>query len=69
MGKYIKKYTFSLFARPSFREGFGRIFDFHSNLNKYNTSRSPKQADVKALYLDWQAVGQDLRLALDEIGV
>lgn len=66
MSELIKHAAFYLFARPTFFSGMGRIFDFTSSLNEYNESKTPSEADAKALYLDWLAVGQDLQSAFDE---
>lgn len=57
-------YSDVLFARPSFLEGFARIFDFGNTLSEYNTSPTPELADYFALSADWQAVGEDMRHAL-----
>lgn len=63
------KHTAILFARPSFLEGFARLFDLGNNLNQYNECRFPDDADVRAMRADWEAVGDDLRAAIkDETG-
>lgn len=56
-----------LFARPSFVEGFGRIVDMSSSLNTYNYSRDGGQADARAIYEDWKALGHDVRMALEQL--
>ena len=56
-----------LFARPSFIEGVGRIVDLSGSLNTYNRSRTPEEADARALYEDWKAVGHDLTVALEQL--
>ena len=33
--------------------------------NSYNVSRTGKQADARAIYADWRAVGNDLLWAMD----
>lgn len=53
-----------VFARPSFWEGFGRLFDFGGTLNEYNRSVTPQQADYFAIASDWQAIGDDMRVAI-----
>lgn len=53
-----------LFARPSFIEGVARIVAFSGSLNTYNASRTPEEADMRALQKDWKAVGHDLKVAL-----
>lgn len=51
---------FSLYARPSFLEGIARLFDVGGMLNTYNQSRTPEEADYRAILSDWEAVGRDL---------
>lgn len=51
----------SLFAVPNFFRGMARAFDMGSTLNVYNTSKNDKEADAKAIYSDWSAVGDDMR--------
>lgn len=58
-------HTGILFARPSFIEGFARLFDLGNNLNQYAESVSPDEADIRALRADWEAVGSDLRHAIE----
>lgn len=60
MSELIKNYAFYLFAKPSFFEGIARIFDFSNSLETYNESKDEEEADSKATYLDWLAVGDDL---------
>ncbi len=55
-----------LFARPSFLEGFARIFDLGGTLNQYSTSSSAQEADARAMRADWAAVGDDIRSAMVE---
>jgi hypothetical protein len=56
-----------LFARPSLMEGIGRLVDFSGSLETYNTEPTPAQSDARAIGRDWQAIGHDLRVALDEL--
>jgi hypothetical protein len=53
-----------LFATPTWKEGAGRLLDFGDSLTEYNTCRTPDEADLLAMWLDWRAVGQDLRDAM-----
>ncbi len=55
-----------LFSEPSFIEGFARLIDFGSTLNKYNDSESGKIADNRALKSDWQAIGNDIRIVVSK---
>lgn len=59
------KSTF-LFARPSFIEGMARVMDLGSTMQIYNNSKSEKEADVKALKKDWEAVGEDILNAVEK---
>jgi hypothetical protein len=56
--------TFYLFALPSFAEGYARVIDIGGNLNVYNYSSSPEEADYRALRCDWITVGQDIKGAI-----
>ncbi|MGD0655384.1 MAG: hypothetical protein ABSA16_13665 [Thermoguttaceae bacterium] len=56
-----------LFARPSFFEGVGRIFDFAGTLNEYNNSLTPEQADYFAIKSDWRQIGADINQAIQKI--
>lgn len=59
------KSTF-LFARPSFLEGMARVMDLGSTMQIYNSSKSEKEADIKALKKDWEAVGEDTLNAVEK---
>ena len=56
--------NFVLYARPSFFEGLARLLDVGGTLNEYNTSKSPEEADYRAIFADWQAVGLDIDMAI-----
>lgn len=53
-----------LFAEPSFVRGMGRAIDLGATRNAYNDSKTPKEADTRALRSDWASVGADLGSAL-----
>ncbi len=55
--------TSFLFSRPSFLEGFGRLFDFPGTLDNYNQAPSAEDADQMALTMDWMVVGQEISQA------
>jgi hypothetical protein len=57
--------TDALFARPSFVSGAARALDLGGTFDDYNRSRSPEDADVRALHSDWMAVGADMQKAID----
>lgn len=56
-----------LFARPSLIEGVARMVDLGGSLNVYNTSRTPDEADARAIYEDWRALGHDVKEALEQL--
>jgi hypothetical protein len=56
-----------LFARPSFVEGVARMVDFGGSLNTYNTAPTGEEADARAMYEDWEALGADLKAALEQL--
>lgn len=53
-----------MFARPSFTEGVARTLDMGGTFTQYNTSPTQEDADMAALYADWQSVGDDLHRAM-----
>ena len=57
---------YCLYTMPSFAEGIGRIGDFSGVLNQFNYSKSPEEADRKALHSDWMKVGNELRSAMSK---
>jgi hypothetical protein len=57
--------TTALFSVPSFFRGMSSVLDIGSTLTVYNTSKSPEEADSKAIYSDWAAVGDDILCAFD----
>lgn len=52
---------------PSVAAGIARVFDLWGAFDYYNYSSSPEEADAKAMFGDWYAVGQDLRKAEAEL--
>ena len=57
------KDTFQLFSSlPSVSEGMARVLDFHGTLIDlgYIVSRTPVEADERAIESDWSAVMNDL---------
>ena len=54
-----------LVGRPSYLEGAARLFDFGGSLDTYNVSRTPQEADARALRSDFAMIGKDLRNALE----
>lgn len=52
-----------LFANPSFSSGFGTVMDFSGSVLVYNYSRSPLEADLRAIASDWAMIGSDIENA------
>jgi len=63
----MSEYTTFLFARPSWLEGIARLLDFGNTLQVYNISSNDAEADAVALALDWNAIGEDMHRAVQEI--
>lgn len=55
-----------LFAMPTFLRGVASVVDLAGTAEdgSYNVSRTPKQADVRAIASDWLMVGRDLDSAI-----
>jgi hypothetical protein len=60
--------TTFLFARPSFLEGLARSIDLGATLDEYNQSVTPEQADLIAIRNDWEMVGEDIFVSLQNEG-
>ena len=55
----------SLFAVPSFLNGFSRALDLGGTLDVYNEEESEEKADSRALASDWKQVGEDIYEAME----
>jgi hypothetical protein len=56
-----------LYAEPNFVSGVARVLDIGATLHQFNYSDTPEEADIEALRSDWEAVGDDLRAAIDTV--
>lgn len=63
MGSYSRSHY--LFGKSSALFGAARILDLGGTFNSYNTSRTPQEADARAIFGDWLTVGGDLRTAAE----
>lgn len=63
-----EKTTF-LAAENNFLTGMSRVMDIASTRNKriYNSSKSGKIADRRAILNDWKMIGNDIRSAYGKI--
>ena len=57
-----------IYARPSFLEGMARVLDIGGTLNVYHFGPGGAKSDADATLADWQAIGDDLRAAMDDCG-
>ncbi len=57
-----------IFNTPSLLSGAARALDLGATFDRgsYLLSDTPTEADVRAAVSDWQAVGRDLQLALEQ---
>jgi len=55
-----------LVASPSLASGYARLFDWYGLYDCYNQSDSETEADGKAIFADWAAVGMDILTAMNQ---
>ena len=58
-----------LFAHPSFLGGMAQAMDLGGTLFLFNNSRTPEEADLRAMKSDWITVGDDIRAAMERLGI
>ncbi len=66
MGKYDEDSGF-LFAPPGFIQGLASVLDLGGTLVEYNISRTPQEADMKAIASDWAITGKDIQIAIKKL--
>ncbi len=69
MNKHKKYSTGFLYSTPSFLSGFGSVMNLSGDYFDYSTSKSDNDADRKALRSDFNMIGQDISIALDEFKI
>lgn len=57
--------TNRLYCRSSYLSGWASMFNIYGNYCRFNYSKSPAEADMRALQSDWEAVGLDIQKAID----
>lgn len=62
-----EKRTDFLFPKRNFWTGFSSILSIFGEEKKFNTSKSGKEADFKALKSDWEMIGDDIRKSMSKI--
>ncbi len=56
-----------LFARPTLLSGAARALDLMGLFDFHDFSPRDKEADGRAIFADWRAVGDDLYWAMDQL--
>jgi hypothetical protein len=58
-----------LFVAPSFLRGLGTVLDIGGTAESgnYSVSKTPTEADVRAMASDWVMVGQDIDDAVEVV--
>ncbi|MFC1656125.1 hypothetical protein ACFL3C_04610 [Patescibacteria group bacterium] len=59
--------TLHCYSKPSFLGGMSRILDIGCTIRNGALYDSPIEADAKAIYSDWRAVGEDISFSMKEI--
>ncbi len=57
-----------LFATPSWLTGAARSLDVAGQFDEYNDSKTVQDADARALFSDWRAVGESILDAVVRFG-
>lgn len=65
----IKYSTDFLLGKNNFWVGLGSILNLQGTYFEYNNSKSDNEADNKALYSDWQNVGNDIEKAINKFEI
>lgn len=55
-----------IFVKPSFFNGIARASDTFATFTEYNLSSTGQEADFQALKNDFEAIGGDLQIAIDQ---
>ncbi|OGP50368.1 MAG: hypothetical protein A2Y79_11645 [Deltaproteobacteria bacterium RBG_13_43_22] len=66
MSEYEENTCF-LFARPGFLQGFASAIDLGGTLINYNESKTPQEADARAIASDWAITGKDILTAVKNL--
>ncbi len=55
-----------LLPKNNFLVGLGSVLNISGAYFKYNYSKSEEQADFKAIYSDWENIGEDFKLSKEK---
>lgn len=61
-----EKRTDFLFPKRNFLTGFSSILSLFGEQNKFNTSKSGQEADIKAIKSDWEMIGEDIKSSMSK---
>ncbi len=61
--------TFRIIPDAVFFEGMGRALDLGATMQSFNKEEGELETDSRALFSDWQAIGDDLRLTIQTYGL
>ncbi len=57
-------YTTRLCERSSYISGLASIFNIAGNYSRFNYSKTPEEADMRAIAADWEVTAEDLKKAI-----
>jgi hypothetical protein len=66
MSRYCEDTGF-LFASPSWLQGVASALDLGGTMLEYNESKTPQEADGRAIASDWAITGKDIRKAVENL--
>jgi len=66
MKKRVELQTDFLIPRTNFFVGIGSVLNLAGNYFEFNTSKTEKEADEKAIRSDWENVGRDIEAGRKE---
>jgi len=61
---YTNNFRSYLFANPSFFRGMARVLDLGGTLQIYNKYETANEADYAAILSDWQVIGNDIKISI-----
>lgn len=64
--KKIKYRTNFLLPKNDFLVGLGNVLNISGSYFDYNYSKSEKEADYKAIFSDWENIGEDIRKSKEQ---
>lgn len=56
-----------IFVTPSFLMGMGSVLNISGNYFPFSEASSPEEADLRAIASDWGVIGNDIRIATEDV--